>query len=181
MKPKMELTGEILRSLLSYDPVSGRLTWVPRGVEMFSTAEHQRGWNARYAGKEAFTANFCGYKCGGIFGKRYLAHRIIWLMQTDAWPDEVDHISGDRSDNRWCNLRNVTGRENRKNQKLRSNNRSGVMGVIWDERRNSWRAQVRVDGTSKHLGYFPDLASAVAARASADCTHGFHPNHGRSA
>ena len=78
--------------------------------------------------KEAFTSlNNGGYLEGKILGKYYKAHRVIWLWMTGEWPKEqVDHINHDRTDNRWCNLREASRLENYRNQSQYKNNKSGL-------------------------------------------------------
>jgi hypothetical protein len=65
--------------------------------------------------------------------KRYLAHRIIFLIMRGAIPKAVDHINGTKTDNRWVNLRDVTTSENSCNTKLRSDNSTGVKGIRYTE------------------------------------------------
>ncbi len=179
---------ETLRKLLRYEPETGKLFWRERGIDWFEdgghTAQHNmRSWNSRYAGKEALTAvNTDGYRRGTIFGTRYYAHRIIWTIVHGEWPqDELDHINGNPSDNRLENLRVVTHQENGRNQKLYCSNTSGVVGVSWHKRDETWRAEIKVDGKKIHLGYFDSFDDAVAARAAAEIELGFHANHGRVA
>jgi hypothetical protein len=93
---------DLLRKLLRYEPETGKLFWRERDREFFKSDRDYKVWNIRFAGKEAFTASDCGYKTGKVFGKTYRAHRIIWALQTGAWPrDEIDHIDQDKSNNAW--------------------------------------------------------------------------------
>ena len=163
--------AEALRQLLQYDPESGALVWLPR-------PDHP-AFTTRWAGKLAFTAVERGYLQGRIFGELHYAHRIIWRMQTGEIPQDVDHINGVRSDNRWCNLRHVTRTANLKNRRLSSNNRSGVHGVNqtpWV----TWQAYIGHDGRSICLGSFASKDDAIGARRSAEAALGYHENHGRS-
>lgn len=118
----------VLHQILRYEPDTGKLYWRERPLELFTisdtssgrgnrglkTAEQAAaGWNNAYANTEAFTAaNDRGYLRGLIFGQSYKAHRVIYKMVHGEEPDEIDHINMDRSDNRLCNLRSVTHREN---------------------------------------------------------------------
>lgn len=111
--------------------------------------------------------------------KRYKAHRLIYLLQTSAWPpDEIDHLNGDGTDNRWENLRAATPEENRQNLRKYSSNRSGHTGVCWHKHCGKWAARIMVHRRNIHLGYFTSKEDAVAARKKAEVEHGFHPNHG---
>ncbi|WP_017903577.1 HNH endonuclease signature motif containing protein [Pseudomonas asplenii] len=130
-----------------------------------------------------------GSICGGVNGWGYVhfqyqghtykAHRVIWLCVYGNWPGELDHINGNRSDNRIENLREVSRQENLRNQKVRTNSSTGAMGVTREGRK--WRARIRVDGAFIHLGYFDSIDEAVAARRAANIKYGFHENHGRPA
>ena len=122
-----------------------------------------------------------GYFQGKFQGRYYRAHRIIWRLQTGESPDVIDHINGDRTDNRWANLRNVSWIENARNSAAPSCNLSGVAGVSFNRRHSSWRAYITVDRRLIHLGTFKEKAAAIAARRVAEVKHGFHVNHGRVA
>ncbi len=180
------LTAEIARELLRYDPETGQFWWRSRDVHWFQDKKHSaalncKKWNARFAGKEAFSVNDEGYLCALIFGQNYKAHRIAWLIVTESWPlDQIDHINGIRNDNRWCNLRAVTNAQNNRNRKKASNNTSGVVGVSWSKRTQKWTAQIYVDNECIRLGHFTNKDDAIAARKAAEREHNFHENHGRA-
>ncbi|MFD2248971.1 hypothetical protein [Pseudochelatococcus lubricantis] len=96
-----------------------------------------------------------------------------------ADPDEIDHVNGIRSDNRFNNLRNVDHAANTRNVALHSSNTSGVIGVSWAKRECRWRASIKANNRERHIGYFRDFEDAVAARKAAERQFGFHKNHGR--
>jgi hypothetical protein len=169
----------LLLEYLEYCPDTGRLLWRERARERFSTLRGYATWNSRYAGKEAGTP-FTGYISISIHKNRILAHRIAWAMYFGEWPEaDIDHINGDRRDNRIKNLRSVSRGENRKNSAMHSRNTSGVSGVDWFKPAQLWRARIHDDGKEITLGYFKDMDSAVAARKAAEPKYGYHPNHGR--
>jgi hypothetical protein len=174
------MTPEQLSELLDYDPATGILTWRERARTLFpSDREHLR-WNGRYAGMRAFTVNSRGYRDGMIFRKMHRAHQVAWAIYYGAWPDgQIDHINGDRDDNRIGNLRVVTRSANCRNTKRRSNNSSGIMGV--SPLKGRWRAYIRDDGKNVHLGIFNTLEEAATARKDAEQRLGYHSNHGRDA
>ena len=176
-------TQSDLARLLRYDSETGKLFWLPRSEDMFavrgsrSAAGSCSQWNRRYAGREAFTALTHGYLHGNLFNIRVRAHRVAFCLYHGKWPEVVDHINGDRADNRICNLREVTTAINNRNMAKPSNNTSGVAGVAWDKSRQKWLVRV----SRKSLGRFDRFEDAVAARGLALRNHSYHPNHGRIA
>lgn len=182
MTEKSLLTPEQLRNLLDYDAETGLLFWKPRPIEMFKNAKSFKSWNTTFAGKEALTAlTDAGYKHGDIFSKKYRAHRVIWAMCNNKWPDElIDHINGDRSDNRLCNLREATRTENNRNGGMRKNNTSGLKGVSWNGRVEKWRATIFVNRKQVHLGTFDCKQKAHEAyKKAAEKYHGNFSNSGK--
>lgn len=164
---------DYLHKRLRYEPETGKLFW--RDCE-----EMPEWWRARYAGKEAFTAdNGKGYRIGVIDDLRFKAHRVIWAIHYGEWPiDQIDHINGVRDDNRISNLRVATRQENGRNASMYRSNTSGVCGVHWRKANGKWTAQITIDGRVKHLGYFTTIEAAAAARAVASRQHGFTDRHG---
>jgi len=173
---------EVLDSLLKYDPETGAFFWRVRPVTMFSlgrstarprSAEHAcNQWNSRWAGKPAMTKKHDGYWYGRIFYQQVLAHRVAWKIMTGADPIEVDHIDGNRGNNKWSNLRNGTRADNLRNVRLRRNNKSGYHGVYFSKNQQKWIANITI-------GTFNSKEEAVEARKKYEKLLGFHPNHGR--
>lgn len=172
---------EFLRKLLRYDPDAGKLFWRDRPRDMFCSDRIFRSWNARFSGAEALTAiNKDGYRRGLINKKDFVAHRVMWAIFHGEWPQrQIDHINGNRTDNRLNNLRVVSNKTNCRNQRRRKTNSSGVMGVSWFARDRCWRAAIKVNGKTIHLGYYQTLSEAKNARELANKKFGFHENHGR--
>lgn len=172
-KPKPLPPIDYLRKRLRYEPETGKLFWLDyEGM-------HQR-WRTRYAGTEAFTSvDNKRYARGCVDGCFYSAHRIAWTLYYGEWPaNQIDHINGVRTDNRVENLRVVTNQENQRNKAIPKSNTSGVMGVSWCKRDKKWRAEIRIDGRSKHLGYFNTLEEAAEVRKAASEKYGFTERHG---
>lgn len=170
---------EQLRQVLRYDATTGKLFWLRRAESMFATKRAWAAWNARYADKPALDCPSHGYCYGRVFGKSVFAHRAGWALHHGLWPEVIDHINGDRSDNRIENLRNLAHKDNLRNAKRSSANTSGATGVFWLARLGKWQAGIRVDGKYTYLGVFDDFQEAVSARKSAEAANGFHENHGR--
>lgn len=178
-----ELTYEEVSKLLRCDFSTGKLFWLPRPLSDFRTEHHGRMWNTRYAGKEAFNTDARrGYLSGSIYGRTYKTHRVVWMLGTGSWPsDQIDHINGNRSDNRLENLRDVSRVENCRNMARPITNTSGVVGVHWSKQAGKWLAVIKINRAKKHLGYFDEFEDAVARRKAEEAALGFHPNHGRAA
>lgn len=174
-----------LRQLISYDPDTGVLTWLPRTADFFTDGGHSAGhraanWNARYAGKPALNAfSTHGYCRGSIFGRNFSGHRVAWAIYHGEWPDgEIDHINHNIRDNRIANLRLVDRLENMKNVSFRRDNKSGATGVWWRKDIGKWLAHIGAGPRRRNLGYFENFVDAVAARKKAERELNYHVNHG---
>lgn len=175
-----DVSPEILREFLTYDPDTGLLFWKFRDRKWFKDDRFWKTWNSRFTGKQAFTAfDANGYLHGRIFMKAYKAHRVAWCITFGSWPEnQIDHIDGVRSNNCITNLRDVTASENRMNMKKPVTNTSGFVGVGFDPNTHRWTAQIQVSGKCKYLGNFRQKKDAMAARKAAEVKYGFHANHG---
>lgn len=178
-----ELTQDHLKECLYYSPISGVFTWRTRPVSHFKDYKAFGIWNKRFAGLLAGSTNKqSGYVSIHVDNKQYRAHRLVWLYMTGLWPEnEIDHVNHEKDDNRWRNIRDVTRSTNQRNQLIGSVNTSGFLGVGWSVKRKKWYAHIRLDGTSKHLGYFKTRSKAINARIAANSEYGFHENHGSAA
>lgn len=137
-------------------------------------------WKIKKYGYSISSSHKSGYVYIQIDGKKYGAHRLAWLYTNGYFPDcQIDHINGIRDDNRICNLREVTNKENQQNSSIRVDNKSGQVGVSWFKTRNTWRAVINVDGKQISLGYFKDIDDAISARKNGEKLYGFHENHGK--
>lgn len=165
---------ERLRQLLRYEPETGKLFWLPRAADEFQSARSCASFHARFAGKQAFTANSYGYRAGRVDNILYVAHRVIWAIIYGEWPaEDIDHINGDRADNRLANLRAASRSENLCNRGMSPRNTSGHKGVYFDAQSGRWRAHIKKSGRFHFLGSFDLLDEALAARRSAETTlHG---------
>ena len=152
------LTQKRLKELLSYDPENGRFT---RLVLRGRPAAHERA--------AGYTASK-GYQMIGVDGRRYMAHRLAWLYTTGEWPlNYIDHINGRKGDNRIANLREATNAENHQNvwaPRVDSLS-SGLRGVCFYKRDQSWQAQIVVRGKQKYLGRYTTKEQAHQAYLAA--------------
>lgn len=163
---KESITQSELKDVLNYNHETGLFTWLV-------DSKHRKT-----LGLIAGTIEGTGYICITYRRTIYKAHRLAFLYMDGHTPiEEVDHINGNRGDNRWSNLRKVTRKENRKNCRRYSTNTSGITGVTIT--RCGWKAGITVDYKSIHLYQGNDFLEACCARKSAESKYGFHINHGR--
>jgi hypothetical protein len=143
--------------MLNYDAATGVLTW------KVSTGGHVR------AGAEAGTITNHGYRRIMLDGTKYLAHRLAWYIAYGAMPaGQIDHINGNRADNRLKNLRDVSQSVNQQNQRrAQIGSGSGLLGVHYYKARGKWQAHITVGGRSRSLGYFAIAEDAQAAYLAA--------------
>lgn len=162
---------ERLNELFSYDK-DGHLVW---NVDRY--ARKVKGTIAGW--KSSDSRHKTSYINVRIDGRVYKAHRIIWFMNYGFWPEYIDHVDGDGTNNRIENLRNVSMPENMKNRPRQCNNTSGVTGVSFVRRFGKWKASISIDGKKKTIGYYSSFDDAVKARLDNEIKHKYHKNHGR--
>ena len=144
--------------IVNYDPDTGKLTWKKR--QPFSSAE---------AGEEVGSLSQ-GYRRVKIQGQNILCHRLAWLLHygEDA-ADFIDHINGNRADNRICNLRVVSKADNAKNRgAYKRLAKTLPKGVTYHPETGKFRARIRCDGVLHSLGLFdtPEEAHARYVEAA---------------
>lgn len=156
MKP-CPITQARLKELFSYDPETGAFTRLKRVA------------TSTRIGEVAGCVNLANrYVYITISKRSYLAHRLAWLYMTGDWPaQQIDHLDGERANNRWSNLRQVTNKVNGQNQRrARVDNKScGLLGVRRNHHR--WQAGIQVDGKRINLGMFATPEEAHAAYVNA--------------
>ncbi len=147
------ITAEYARQLFRYDPETGKIFCI----------NAWRGWKA---GREAGRATHDGYRRLGVDRKQYYAHHIAWLMHYGEWPQsQIDHVNGDRSDNRISNLRLCNQSQNVANARIGVRNKTGFKGV--SVQGSAFAAFIKVNGKSKYLGRYGTPERAHAAYMSA--------------
>lgn len=115
--------------------------------ELFNYRDGELYWrkksNKRHSiANPAGTINSIGYRVITINGKKIHAHRLVWLWHGLELPEQIDHINGNRADNRIENLRAANYVTNAYNSKIKSDNTSGVKGVSWCNTYNKWVVQI---------------------------------------
>lgn len=104
-----------------------------------------------------------GYIVFRLDGKKQYLHRMVFLFHYGFLPEYIDHIDGDRENNKIENLRECTPSQNSHNAKSHIKNKSGVKGVSWCKRKRKWRAYLTVDYKFKNLGTYKSISEAKEA------------------
>jgi len=161
------ITQDQVKDLFHYNTETGVLT-----------NRKSRGSKCK-VGAAAGYARADGYMQTRINYKKYLNHRLIFLMFHGYLPDFIDHIDNDSSNNRIKNLRECTISENVRNSKTRSDNTSGIKGVSWHKPAKKWRAYINHNSEHIYLGLFKDIrrAKLEVEKARINIHEGFC-NHG---
>lgn len=156
------LTAERLREVVDYDPDTGVFI---RKVRL--AQRHQVGDRADFV---VTGGHLKDYRRVSLFSERFLAHRLAWLYVHGEWPKhDIDHINGDKGDNRIANLRDVPNAINRQNmRRARSDSlTSRYLGVHYHLKGKKWRARIQVNGKCIQVGMFDTEEAAHAAYVEA--------------
>lgn len=166
-KQVQRMDQNLIRKLLRYDRHTGHFYWRARQPALFSelnqSVRNWRVWNKKFAGVRAGYVSARGYRYIKLGTKLIKEHRLVWLYCHGRHPaGSVDHIDGDRQNNRISNLRLASNSQNGINS-LVARGASGLRGVRWAKYANKWRVGIKINGRSVHLGYFDDKSEAAAA------------------
>lgn len=152
---RQEITPEIVRADLAYDPMTGVFTWTARRVGV----SH---------GAKVGIVNKHGYVVIPLRRVQFHAHRLAWAHYFGAFPTgQIDHINGDKADNRIANLRLASPSQNKANTKAQKNNGHGSKGVFWSKKDGRWIARIQKSGIRRSLGSFLSYDAAVSAYETA--------------
>lgn len=157
---------ELIAPILGYEPASGRFFW-KCDRRMGRTG---KGHVVAVSGSDAGgISSDTGYVQIRVAKKKRFGHRLAFLLMTGSWPvGQVDHFNGDRSDNRWENLRDVPQPVNAQNlRSARADSKLVVMGVQFHQKKRKYAARIRIGGRSKCLGYFESQDQAHEAYLTA--------------
>lgn len=152
MSDRPQLTADRLRSLLTYNPETGEMRWIVSGHGR--RTDRQCGFVCRF-----------GYAKTKVDGRAYFNHRLAWLFVYGAFPlGDIDHIDGDKLNNRISNLRDVDRSTNLENQrKPWKKNKAMLLGVSSHGSKGRFQAQIQVRGIKTYLGLYdtPELAHSA--------------------
>lgn len=138
---------ELFNKLFSYNEEAGVIHW-----------KNENFVSRKVRGKVAGTLKNNGYIQIRINNVNYLAHRIIWFIRFEEVPIVIDHINGNRSDNRIINLRNTTNFGNQQNRRsAQSNNLCGLLGVSWCKITKKFVSKINV--TFTQLAHYRHIKS----------------------
>lgn len=152
------LTAERLREVLSYDPETGVFRRRFTRAANAPAGELVRGSKQR------------GYLRTSVDGVEYKMHRLAWLYLYGEWPSGiVDHVDGNKTNNRAANLREATLSQNKGNSRIHANNTSGAKGV--NRSHGKWRARIQVNGKWHALGVYNTVEAASNAYQAAAAKH----------
>lgn len=146
------MTLEEWKKLLSYDPSTGKFTWL-------------RHFRRGKIGKVAGYFNNGGYTIIRWKNHDYYAHRLAFLFVTGTMPDIVDHANKKNSDNRWVNLREASKSQNNFNSVPRLTCKGLPRGIT--PCLSKYEARFYANGKVHYLGVFTTVEEAVLARKSA--------------
>jgi hypothetical protein len=145
-----------VRERLSYDSETGYLHW----IKLPASAK-----TVKLGDRAGFTHGK-GYRGIEIFGKSYKEHRLIWFWWHGRWPTAyIDHINGDRADNRIANLREAEHGQNRANSRANQNTITGLKGITFNKLwgRKKFRAGITFQNKRILIGYFTTAQEAHEA------------------
>ena len=150
---------DLLREFIDYDPLTGLLTWKWRDQRHFPKERLSRTWNKQFAGKKVGWLNANGYLATRVNVQNLLVQRIVWKMVTgNEPPEQIDHIDGNRTNNRFENLRGADANEGAWNRGMHKNNKVGMKGVT--KRGNTFIARIYPKGEYIYLGTFKTAEEA---------------------
>lgn len=160
-----------LKKFAEYDLINGGLV-----------ATVKRRSDSPNIGEQIGSLHGEGYRHVQIDGFKYMLHDLVYLWHYEKWPNQIDHINGNRADNRIENLRSSTYQVNASNKAIQSNNTSGYTGVSFRSTINKYEAYVWHNRKKYHCGYHNIPEEAYEARQTLIAAHpewNFTARHGQ--
>jgi len=149
-----------IEDYIRYQPESGLLFW-------------KRDYARQLGGNRAGRIGSLGYIVLYFEKKYWFGHRLAWYLATGNHPKEqIDHINGDRADNRLINLREASHGENNRNRGAHKDNISGYKGVSYMKRDGRYKARININKTCVNLGHFD--TALEAHKAYCDAVERYH-------
>lgn len=146
-----EVSLDELKAAFRYEPETGRFFYT-RNMRKNANPTGEAG---RVAGR--------GYVYLSYRNIEYLAHRVAALVMEGAWPtDQIDHINGDKTDNRWCNLRHASHAENLWNRG-KVGKKSVPFKGVYRTPEGRFKAEIKANGELRRLGHYDTAEEAAAA------------------
>lgn len=150
------------------------LHWMP-------VASSGRKRSAVYSGKPCGCLSKRGYIQVRMGKDKFMAHRILWAMRCGSWPvTGIDHINGNKTDNRASNMREVTQFSNSKNAEKYKRKEPWIATGV-SRHGIGFRADAQVDNKRFFIGLFKCHTAAMVARKLFDIGKGFTVRHGTTA
>ena len=147
----MQDLNELQKYLLEdFEYKDGELYWKKKGF-------------SRTIGKKVGNFDKYGYLRMHYRYKTVFIHRLVFLMHHGYLPKILDHIDGNKTNNKIENLREANLFQNSANSKIPKTNTTGVKGVSWRKREQRYFAVCRVNGKQHEIGRFQVLDDAAKA------------------
>ena len=152
-----ELTQSRLKELVSYNKETGIFNRILPVANILPGPIHAK-------------PNKIGYTRMHVDGRLYYMHRLAWLYVYGVWPTEVDHIDGNKANNKLSNLRDGSHAQNMQNMSKKSKAVSGLKGAYYHPHCKMWQAKIRYQNRTKSLGYYktPEEANKMYLQAKSN-------------
>lgn len=152
-----------MKNSLSFNEINKDLSYCSKSGN-FKWKRHMGGRSPK-CGQVAGTGHISGYIQIGYKNNLYLAHRLAWLLFYKKWPEKrLDHINGNKKDNRICNLRECTHSQNLLNRSKQINNKTGYKNIFIEGRSKKYMVRINKDKKVYYVGKFLKLENAIKAR-----------------
>ena len=152
-------------------------------LELFEYLDGNLFWRVKPcdnlpAGTKAGTLASRGYLQTMVQGRLYRNHQLVYLMHHGLIPKFIDHIDGNKLNNKIDNLRETDKCKNNYNAQKRKDNTSGFKGVSFNKRTGKWYGYIMHHRKHIHLGTFktPEEANVAVCEARKH----YHGDHARN-